>query len=168
LGSEKLTFSCIPNTAQTAHASIFWTKPKRYSNVVFFILVPGQPANLKATPLSGDKVLLSWDPPLYASSDIMQYVVVYNWSDGTPGSGTSQEMTVPAKNAGEPRATIENLKPNSNYSFHVVAVSSRGRGVPSVSVTTRTSPAGKANFILSRAQGAESVVLSFREWTILA
>lgn len=122
----------------------------------FFFSVPGQPTNLKATPLSGDKVQLTWDPPLYASGDIVQYVIVYNSSSTDPQSSSStggnvisQEMTIQAHNIGTPKATVENLKPNSNYSFHVIGVSSRGKGVPSASVTARTSPAGKLFYFYS-------------------
>uniref|UniRef100_A0A915KHB3 protein-tyrosine-phosphatase n=1 Tax=Romanomermis culicivorax TaxID=13658 RepID=A0A915KHB3_ROMCU len=92
--------------------------------------------NLKAVPLNSTEVLVAWDPPLHP--DFRFYVLTYN--NSSPGS--VKNIQVPSNIT---QYRIDSLKPHTEYSFQVKAVSARGEGVPSKRIFAKTGAAVPAN-----------------------
>ncbi len=96
-------------------------------------LVPGQPVNVQAKQAGPTRIDLSWEAPLHSTA-IVGYLVQINSSDAKP-----KELEL----SGHVETyTVQDLKPDTDYSFRVAAKSIRGQGVFSRYVTERTSPSG--------------------------
>ncbi|KHJ45810.1 fibronectin type III domain protein [Trichuris suis] len=93
--------------------------------------IPGQPQNVKATAIGAKRMLLTWESPLF-SSDVINYVIRYNH---TPSNYVDEEM-----GSALTEKIIENLLPNTNYTFQVSAKSQRGDGLFSRPVQQKTNP----------------------------
>ncbi|KRZ40215.1 Tyrosine-protein phosphatase Lar-like [Trichinella pseudospiralis] len=93
--------------------------------------IPGQPQNVKATAIGARRILLTWESPLF-SSDITGYVLRYN---STLTDHVEEEV-----GGSKTERVVENLTPNTDYSFQVYAKSQRGKGLFSRAVRQRTNP----------------------------
>uniref|UniRef100_A0A5S6QAL2 protein-tyrosine-phosphatase n=1 Tax=Trichuris muris TaxID=70415 RepID=A0A5S6QAL2_TRIMR len=93
--------------------------------------IPGQPQNVKATAIGAKRMLLTWESPLF-SSDVTNYLIRYNH---TPSKFVNEQM-----GSALTEKVIENLLPNTDYTFQVSAKSQRGEGLFSRPVLQRTNP----------------------------
>ena len=101
-----------------------------------FYLVPDRPPEeILAKSLGKDAVQLEWNPvlPKYANGEVLGYKIIY----GVVNSILRANSIVPAPGH---RLKIGGLKPNTNYSFQILAFTSKGSGVTSTSFFAKTSP----------------------------
>lgn len=88
--------------------------------------------------MGSNEVLLSWDPPMHP--ELNTYLVRYN-ATASPSPTVEMRVSHPITDY-----KVQNLRANTEYVFHVVAVSPRGHnGVPSRAVTARTGVSGESS-----------------------
>ena len=110
--------------------------------------VPEQPRKLRGDAPSSTSIRLMWDPPETvggtATESIDRYELYYN---DTAGDRSFKLTISPPIN----NILVEDLVPNTEYSFKVSAASSRGEGTSSSPILVRTLEAGNcSSWIASR------------------
>ena len=93
-------------------------------NIFSGIDVPGAPRDAQVDSVSDDSVSLSWRPP---EEDGGSYVTNYIIEKLEPDTG----KWVKAATSRSPRCTVENLLPNKQYQFRILAENIFGAGEPS-------------------------------------
>ncbi|KAL7024043.1 hypothetical protein ACKWTF_012881 [Chironomus riparius] len=109
--------------------------------------VPEAPANIKASALTAESILISWLPPIQRNGMIIHYTVYSKESDR---KGQTRSNMVRVDENGFP-CTFEarNLLENKKYDFWVTASTSVGEGEPTALITQMTNtraPARIASF----------------------
>jgi titin len=89
-----------------------------------WIDVPGAPRDAQVDSVSDDSVSLSWRPP---EEDGGSYITNYVIEKLEPDTG----KWVKAATSRSPRCTVENLLPNKQYQFRILAENIFGAGEPS-------------------------------------
>ena len=103
-----------------------------YQNHSFFIIdVPGAPRDAQVDSVFDDSATLSWRPP---EEDGGSYVTNYIIEKLDPDLG----RWVKAATSRFPRCTVENLSPNKQYQFRILAENIFGPGEPSEPTKTVT------------------------------
>nr|XP_021324074.1 receptor-type tyrosine-protein phosphatase S [Danio rerio] len=94
--------------------------------------VPGQPGKFQAGRVTDTSVELSWEPA-FSKEPIKAYQLIYK----------APEISFEEKKSLEPRLSyvVENLQANTEYSFSLAAVSSKGIGAFSNEIRRRTAQA---------------------------
>ncbi|KAI4895204.1 hypothetical protein NFI96_004637 [Prochilodus magdalenae] len=94
--------------------------------------VPGQPGKLRVGRVRDTSVELIWDPP-FSKEPIKSYELIYKAAK----HGTQEKKTF------EPRSSyvVEGLRANTEYSFSLAAISSKGIGAFTNEMTQRTAQA---------------------------
>ncbi|XP_073788615.1 receptor-type tyrosine-protein phosphatase S isoform X3 [Danio rerio] len=97
--------------------------------------VPGQPGKFQAGRVTDTSVELSWEPA-FSKEPIKAYQLIYK----------APEISFEEKKSLEPRLSyvVENLQANTEYSFSLAAVSSKGIGAFSNEIRRRTAQASSA------------------------
>ncbi|XP_035704480.1 Down syndrome cell adhesion molecule-like protein Dscam2 isoform X15 [Folsomia candida] len=116
--------------------------------------VPGPPTAVKASVMSGDAILLSWQPPSQPNGVVTQYTVYQRTVEPKESEATSQKIP-----SFQTTYEISGLKRKERYEFWVTAHTAIGEGQPSKSATTSPSnkvPAKIASF-------AEKIVATHRD-----
>nr|XP_055070582.1 neogenin 1a isoform X2 [Misgurnus anguillicaudatus] len=93
---------------------------------------PSAPRDVVASLVSTRFIKLTWRPPAEPHGDDVTYSVYYSVE------GTNRERTVSTSRPGEMQVTIQNLIPETKYSFRVVAHNTNGPGESSVPVKVAT------------------------------
>uniref|UniRef100_A0A8C4Q661 Cell adhesion molecule-related/down-regulated by oncogenes n=1 Tax=Eptatretus burgeri TaxID=7764 RepID=A0A8C4Q661_EPTBU len=95
--------------------------------------VPSMPRDLVATLVSTRFIRLRWRAPAEQQGDALTYAVSY------VNDGGHRERVVNTSKPGELRVTVENLQPDTEYSFRVVAFNEHGPGQisPALRVATQ-------------------------------
>ncbi|KAM9461506.1 neogenin 1a isoform 1-T1 [Clarias gariepinus] len=96
--------------------------------------VPSAPRDVVASLVSTRFIKLTWRLPLEPHGDDITYSVYYGLE------GVKRERTVNTSRPGEMQVTIQNLKPDTKYSFRVVAYNKNGRGESSTPLKVATQP----------------------------
>ncbi|TSL68267.1 Neogenin [Bagarius yarrelli] len=96
--------------------------------------VPSAPRDVVASLVSTRFIKLTWRLPLEPHGDDITYSVYYGVE------GAKRERTVNTSRPGEMQVTIQNLKPETKYSFRVVAYNKHGRGESSALLRVSTQP----------------------------
>ncbi|XP_053094036.1 neogenin 1a isoform X10 [Pangasianodon hypophthalmus] len=96
--------------------------------------VPSAPRDVVASLVSTRFIKLTWRLPLEPHGDDITYSVYYGLE------GAKRERTVNTSRPGEMQVTIQNLKPDTKYSFRVVAYNKHGRGESSAPLKVATQP----------------------------
>ncbi|XP_058256684.1 neogenin 1a isoform X9 [Hemibagrus wyckioides] len=96
--------------------------------------VPSPPRDVVASLVSTRFIKLTWRLPLEPHGDDITYSVYYGLE------GAKRERTVNTSRPGETQVTIQNLKPDTKYSFRVVAYNKHGRGESSAVLKVATQP----------------------------
>ncbi|XP_056302888.1 receptor-type tyrosine-protein phosphatase S [Danio aesculapii] len=94
--------------------------------------VPGQPGKFQAGRVTDTSVELSWEPA-FSKEPVKAYQLIYK----------APEISFEEKKSLEPRLSyvVENLQANTEYSFSLAAVSSKGIGAFSNEIRRRTAQA---------------------------
>ncbi|KAF4082900.1 hypothetical protein AMELA_G00133910 [Ameiurus melas] len=121
--------------------------------------VPSAPRDVVASLVSTRFIKLTWRLPLEPHGDDITYSVYYGLES------TKRERTVNTSRPGEMQVTIQNLKPDTKYTFRVVAYNKHGRGESSVPLRVATQPEvqvpGPAPNFQAVVQTSSSVSLSW-------
>ncbi|XP_060796902.1 neogenin 1a isoform X6 [Neoarius graeffei] len=121
--------------------------------------VPSAPRDVVASLVSTRFIKLTWRLPMEPNGDDITYSVYYGLE------GAKRERTVNTSRPGETQVTIQNLKPDTKYSFRVVAYNKHGRGESSVPLKVATQPEvqvpGPAPNFQAVVQTSSSVSLSW-------
>ncbi|XP_017333677.1 neogenin 1a isoform X3 [Ictalurus punctatus] len=121
--------------------------------------VPSAPRDVVASLVSTRFIKLTWRLPLEPHGDDITYSVYYGLES------TKRERTVNTSRPGEMQVTIQNLKPDTKYTFRVVAYNKHGRGESSVPLKVATQPEvqvpGPAPNFQAVVQTSSSVSLSW-------
>ncbi|XP_060742511.1 neogenin 1a isoform X5 [Tachysurus vachellii] len=96
--------------------------------------VPSPPRDVVASLVSTRFIKLTWRLPLEPQGDDITYSVYFGLE------GAKRERTVNTSRPGETQVTIQNLKPDTKYSFRVVAYNKHGRGESSAPLKVATQP----------------------------
>ncbi|KAK3533036.1 hypothetical protein QTP70_006611 [Hemibagrus guttatus] len=96
--------------------------------------LPSAPRDVVASLVSTRFIKLTWRLPLEPHGDHITYSVFYGLE------GAKRERTVNTSRPGEMQVTIQNLKPDTKYSFRVVAYNKHGRGESSAPLKVATQP----------------------------
>ncbi|GAA6102075.1 neogenin 1a isoform X1 [Tachysurus ichikawai] len=96
--------------------------------------VPSPPRDVVASLVSTRFIKLTWRLPLEPQGDDITYSVYFGLE------GAKRERTVNTSRPGETQVTIQNLKPDTRYSFRVVAYNKHGRGESSAPLKVATQP----------------------------
>lgn len=110
--------------------------------------VPDSPANIKASALTADSILVSWLPPSQMNGMITHYTV-YSKETGRKGQTTRSNLVRVDENGYPVTFETRNLLENQKYDFWVTASTSVGEGEPTTVVTQATNtraPARIASF----------------------
>uniref|UniRef100_A0A671QUP5 Neogenin-like n=1 Tax=Sinocyclocheilus anshuiensis TaxID=1608454 RepID=A0A671QUP5_9TELE len=95
---------------------------------------PSAPRDVVASLVSTRFIKLTWRLPAEPHGDDVTYSVYYSLE------GNNRERIVNTSRPGEMQVTIQNLMPDTKYSFHVVAHNRNGPGESSVPLTVATQP----------------------------
>ncbi|XP_063045377.1 neogenin 1a isoform X3 [Engraulis encrasicolus] len=95
---------------------------------------PSAPRDVVASLVSTRFIKLTWRQPAETHGDDVTYSVYYSLE------GTNRERIVNTSQPGEMQVTIQNLVPESKYTFRVVAHNGNGVGESSSAVTVATQP----------------------------
>ncbi|XP_056614604.1 receptor-type tyrosine-protein phosphatase S isoform X9 [Triplophysa dalaica] len=93
--------------------------------------VPGQPSNFQVGEVSDTSVQLTWEPA-FEKEGIIRYKLQY----GETGLQATEKTFGPATSF-----VVDGLRPNTEYSFSLAAVSNRGTGAFTKVISQRTSQA---------------------------
>ncbi|XP_062868575.1 neogenin 1a [Trichomycterus rosablanca] len=121
--------------------------------------VPSAPRDVVASLVSTRFIKLTWRQPVEPHGDDITYSVYYGVE------GAKRERTVNTSRPGEMQVTIQNLKPDTKYSFRVVAHNKHGPGESSAPLKVATQaevqvPGPAPNFHVT-VQSPTSVLLSW-------
>ncbi|XP_034559159.1 receptor-type tyrosine-protein phosphatase S-like isoform X1 [Notolabrus celidotus] len=94
--------------------------------------VPGQPGKFKVGRVTDTSIELTWEPA-YTKEGIVNYELLYK----PVKFGSLEKLTFAPKNS----YTVEGLKANTEYSFSLAAISSKGIGAFTNELVQRTSQA---------------------------
>ncbi|TRZ00760.1 hypothetical protein DNTS_004599 [Danionella cerebrum] len=95
---------------------------------------PSAPRDVVASLVSTRFIKLTWRLPAEPHGDDVSYSVYYSLE------GTNRERVVNTSRPGEMQVTIQNLMPDSKYSFRVVAHNRNGPGESSAPLRVDTQP----------------------------
>uniref|UniRef100_A0A3B3SLI3 Neogenin 1 n=1 Tax=Paramormyrops kingsleyae TaxID=1676925 RepID=A0A3B3SLI3_9TELE len=95
---------------------------------------PSAPRDVVASLVSTRFIKLTWRPPAEPHGDNITYSVFYSLE------GTGRERIVNASRPGELQVTVQNLMPDTKYSFRVVAHNRNGPGESSAPLWVATQP----------------------------
>ena len=101
---------------------------------IFFIVPDRPPRKISALSLDKNSVQLNWRPvsPEHTSGMVLGYRVFYNEVHNASRAASIKLA------AGETRLTIGGLRPNTNYSFQILAFTSKGNGPISAKYFAKT------------------------------
>ncbi|XP_020566664.1 receptor-type tyrosine-protein phosphatase S isoform X6 [Oryzias latipes] len=94
--------------------------------------VPGQPGKFRAGKVTDTSIELTWDPP-FTKEKIINYELLYK----PVKFGSLEKLTFTPRTT----YTVEGLKANTEYSFSLAAISSKGIGAFSHEMVQRTTQA---------------------------
>uniref|UniRef100_A0A3P9IBL7 protein-tyrosine-phosphatase n=1 Tax=Oryzias latipes TaxID=8090 RepID=A0A3P9IBL7_ORYLA len=94
--------------------------------------VPGQPGKFRAGKVTDTSIELTWDPP-FTKEKIINYELLYK----PVKFGSLEKLTFTPRTS----YTVEGLKANTEYSFSLAAISSKGIGAFSHEMVQRTTQA---------------------------
>ncbi|XP_036072098.1 receptor-type tyrosine-protein phosphatase S [Oryzias melastigma] len=94
--------------------------------------VPGQPGKFRAGKVTDTSIELTWDPP-FTKEKIINYELLYK----PVKFGSLEKLTFTPRTS----YTLEGLKANTEYSFSLAAISSKGIGAFSNEMVQRTTQA---------------------------
>uniref|UniRef100_A0A3P9MHP7 protein-tyrosine-phosphatase n=1 Tax=Oryzias latipes TaxID=8090 RepID=A0A3P9MHP7_ORYLA len=94
--------------------------------------VPGQPGKFRAGKVTDTSIELTWDPP-FTKEKIINYELLYK----PVKFGSLEKLTLTPRTS----YTVESLKANTEYSFSLAAISSKGIGAFSHEMVQRTTQA---------------------------
>lgn len=102
--------------------------------LLFFLVPDRPPTDITAFSVGTDVVGITWNPVSleYANGKVLGYRVLYN--DGNETSRANSNVTPPEVTHSE----IKGLRPNTNYSFHVLAFTAKGDGPVSATFFAKT------------------------------
>ena len=98
------------------------------------IIVPDRPpTNISTHSLGTDEIEVSWNPvpSEYTNGKVLGYNVFYNEVDDLSSANSSLVLQ-------EKHSKINRLKPNTNYSFQVLAFTAKGNGPKSKAYFAKT------------------------------
>ncbi|XP_048887536.1 neogenin 1a isoform X3 [Brienomyrus brachyistius] len=95
---------------------------------------PSAPRDVVASLVSTRFIKLTWRPPAEPHGDNITYSVFYSLE------GTGRERIVNSSRPGELQVTVQNLMPDTKYSFRVVAHNRNGPGESSAPLWVATQP----------------------------
>ncbi|XP_057181725.1 receptor-type tyrosine-protein phosphatase S isoform X4 [Triplophysa rosa] len=117
--------------------------------------VPGQPSNFQVGEVSDTSVQLTWEPA-FEKEGIIRYKLQY----GETGLQATEKTFGPATSF-----VVDGLRPNTEYSFSLAAVSNRGTGAFTKVISQRTSqakPSAPPQEITCASSSSTTLLVSWR------
>ncbi|XP_057183411.1 neogenin-like isoform X2 [Triplophysa rosa] len=123
--------------------------------------VPSAPRDVVASLVSTRFIKLTWRLPAEAHGENITYSVFYSLN------GTNRERVENTSVPGEMQVTIQNLVPDTKYTFRVVSSNANGPGESSAPLTVATQPEvqlpGPAPNVQVMSVGSTSITLSWEQ-----